>query len=128
MDERERLVEILGQVQWNAKAEQVADALLKAGVTLPAPRPVWPGLKGEGLEEVIRVFDEANKLAFDRGGNADDARRAGDTATAAHLFRALVAGLPSWKEDERFVMLSDGYRIPRLMLAALADPYDGGGK
>ena len=41
MSDRERLVEIIGGVQWNAKAEQVADALLAAGVTLPpAPPPV----------------------------------------------------------------------------------------
>ncbi|MBK9067303.1 MAG: hypothetical protein IPL76_10550 [Gemmatimonadetes bacterium] len=96
----------------------LADAVEKAqqAATAPAEPPVWPGLEGEGLMRVAKAFRTAHEAADARGFSHDDSSRAGYTAVAAYLWRAMVASLPD-KSD-----------LPsRIALAALADPYDGGG-
>lgn len=132
MSDRERLVEIIGGVQWNAKAEQVADALLKAGVTLPPepkPRPVWPGLEGGGLAESWQLKAETYHAARDAGESIEHANRVSLSAVTAHLFRALVAGLPGNPESVHLMGPNERpCAVLRSALAALADPYDGGGK
>lgn len=97
----------------------IIDALERAqqAAPAPAPRPVWPWLEGEGLERVAQMWMTTYNEAHERGLSYDDARRAAYTAQGAYLWRAMVASLPG-KSD-----------LPsRTALAALADPYDGGGK
>ena len=133
-DARERLVTLLNSVAPNVEA--VADALLAAGVTLapepPAPRPVWPGLEGEGLRKLRSLFTDAYDAEVRAGKRDDAACRAACTAQAAHLWRAMVASLPDASESGTgpagWVHISGAYYTSRASLAALADPYDGGGK
>ena len=129
-DARERLEQVIANALndgWQHEAGRLADKLLAAGVTLapepPAPRPVWP------------VTEEAVQ-ACRAGYYSADAKvpeawvRAGLAAAAPHLWRALVASLPGWEGKEGLLgCVSVGrHLVPRPALAALADPYDGGGK
>ena len=127
-DARERLVTLLNSVAPNVEA--VADALLAAGVTLapepPAPLKVWPGLEGDGLRKLRSLFTDAYDAEVRAGKRDDAACRAACTAQAAHLWRAMVASLPGLPVAGCVSVA--GHYIPRAALAALADPYDGGGK
>ncbi len=138
MTARERLEEILGgKVENDHEGDllgHIADRLLAAGVTLPpaptSPPLVWPGLEGEGLERAAGAFLTAYSAASGCCHQHNDARRAAYTAEAAHLWRAMVASLPSMPDllhPSPWVSVED-WPVSRAALAALADPYDGGGK
>lgn len=101
----------------------ITDAVERALAPEPsAPSPVWPGVEGEGLERVRKVYNRACDVAK----QGDDVYRFAWTAAAAHLWRALVASLPSAGLGGQVWI--GGALVPRGALAALADPYDGGGK
>ena len=89
----------------------------------PAPLKVWPGLEEAERLYVARYNTPANTTH-------QGARLAGLAAAAPHLWRALVASLPGWEGKEGLLgCVSVGrHLVPRAALAALADPYDGGGK
>ena len=107
----------------DAMAERIASAVLSAAEQPepPAPLKVWPGLEGKGLAEARLVYTDARPSA----GTHDDACRVANTALAAHFWRAMVASLP--EATTALVWVGDRI-VPRATLAALADPYDGGGK
>jgi len=110
----------------------LADAVERVRLAAPAPTtpPVWPGLEGEGLERAAGAFLTAYSDASGCCHQHNDARRAAYTAEAAHLWRAMVASLPSMPDllhPSPWVSVED-WPVSRAALAALADPYDGGGK
>ena len=134
---RERLEQVLrdalGDPAWAVRPAALADRLLAAGVTLPepsAPLKVWPGLEGDGLRKLRSLFTDAYDAEVRAGKRDDAACRAACTAQAAHLWRALVASLPVLPDVAGLAgcVSVAGHYIPRAALAALADPYDGGGK
>ena len=129
-DARERLVTLLNSVAPNVEA--VADALLAAGVTLapepPAPLKVWPGM--DAMRDAHRLSSEARAVSQWFALTPEDY-----SAIAAAGWRALVASLPDASESGTgpagWVHISGAYYTSRAALAALAalaDPYDGGGK
>ena len=89
----------------------------------PAPLKVWPGLEEAERLYVARYNTPANTTH-------QGARLAGLAAAAPHLWRALVASLPQAHGCvDGWVTVGVRYTaVPRAALAALADPYDGGGK
>ena len=129
---RERLEAAIRDVLVNVSigtslVQQIADAVERAlAPEPPAPLKVWPGLEGEGLERVRKVYNRACDVAK----QGDDVYRFAWTAAAAHLWRALVASLPVLPDVAGLAgcVSVAGHYIPREALAALADPYDGGGK
>lgn len=106
----------------------LADAVERVRQAPPAPAepPVWPGLDGKGLERAMEAYRTAYLRAIEPGPYKDARLRAGYTAEAAYLWRAMVESLPQHGGD--FWVLVGGYSAPRDALAALADPYDGSGK
>ncbi len=108
----------------------LADAVerVRLAAPAPAPPPVWPGLEGAGLTYASRKWTAFFNRAIERGLSSDDAHRAGYTAATAYLWRAMVASMPAYTSvgSDRVRV---GYDVVyRTALAALADPYDGGGK
>ena len=126
---RERLEQVLrdalGDPAWAVRPAALADRLLAAGVTLPEPAPlkVWPGVdamrKAHDLAVAARSVSQWYPLA------SEDY-----TAIAAAGWRAMVASLPEARDyvDDRVLVGARYPAVPRANLAALADPYDGGGK
>ena len=107
----------------------IADAVEKDRQAAPAPTapPVWPGLEGEGPERAAKVWITTYHEASERGVSYADASRAACTAEAAYLWRAMVASLPTHTSVVGgFVQVGCDF-VSRSALAALADPYDGGG-
>ena len=107
--------------------QQIADAVERAlAPEPPAPLKVWPGLEEAERLYVARYNTPANTTH-------QGARLAGLAAAAPHLWRALVASLSKAgkgdgiPETENIVRVG-GNAVYRDDLAALADPYDGGGK
>ncbi|MBK6423834.1 MAG: hypothetical protein IPF77_16800 [Gemmatimonadetes bacterium] len=134
MTARERLVNTLRSHMndgWQHEAERLADKLLAEGMTMPpghTPPPVWPGLEGEGLRRAVDAWNAAMPANRPEGMSWDDVDRRGYTAVAAYLWRAMVASIPDDTDyPGGWVMMGSVY-VPRTALAALADPYDGGGK
>ena len=134
-DLRERLerairAEMPGEYTHYARlVSRLADAVERAlAPDPPAPLKVWPGMEGDGLRRVLEVFDTAYEDAVRDGKR--DVSRAARTAQAAYLWRALVASLPGLPDVAGLAgcVSVAGHYIPREALAALADPYDGGGK
>ena len=121
---RERLEAAIRDVLVNVSigtslVQQIADAVERAlAPEPPAPLKVWPGLEGKGLLAVLKAYN----TAYDAATQEDPSREAW-TAAAPHLWRALVASLPGLD----VVRIGEGI-VSRAALAALADPYDGGGK
>ena len=109
----------------------LADAVERVRLTAPAPTSpplVWPGLEGEGLERTVDAWGTAQPKARPEGMSWDDVDRLAYTAVAAHLWRAMVASMPT-HTTEGSERVRVGYDFAyRTALAALADPYDGGGK
>jgi hypothetical protein len=136
MTARERLVNTLRSHMndgWQHEAERLADKLLAEGMTMPPGHTgggVWPGLEGEGLRRAVDAWNAAMPANRPEGMSWDDVDRRGYTAAAAYLWRAMVASLPG-KSDlphpSPWVSVED-WPVSRSALAALADPYDGGGK
>lgn len=110
----------------------LADAVEKAQQAAPAPAEplVWPGLEGEGLRRAVDAWNAAMPAKRPEGMGWDDVDRLAYTAVAAHLWRAMVASLPTIMDWTRHVVQARvGVNlVSRADLAALADPYDGGGK
>jgi hypothetical protein len=107
----------------------IIDALEKVLQQPPVPAPpVWPGLEGEGLMRVAKAFRTAHEAADARGFSHDDSSRAGYTAAAAYLWRAMVASIPDDTDYPGGWILMGSASVQRTDLAALADPYDGGRK
>ena len=135
-DARERLEAAIRDVLVNVSVgtslvQQIADAVERAlAPEPPAPLKVWPGLEGEGLDRVREVFDTAYDNAAVAGKRGEYAVQVARTAQAGYLFRALVASLPVLPDVAGLAgcVSVAGHYIPREALAALADPYDGGGK
>ena len=131
---RERLEQVLrdalGDPAWAVRPAALADRLLAAGVTLPEPAPlkVWPGT--DALRDAHRLSSEARAVSQWFALTPEDY-----SAIAAAGWRALVASLPDASESGTgpagWVHISGAYYTSRAALAALAalaDPYDGGGK
>ena len=128
-DARERLEAAIRDVLVNVSigtslVQQIADTVERALAPEPsAPLKVWPGLEGDGLRKLRSLFTDAYDAEVRAGKRDDAACRAACTAQAGYLFRALVASLPGLD----VVRIGEGI-VSRAALAALADPYDGGGK
>ena len=133
MTARERLVNVLRSHMndgWQHEAERLADKLLAEGMTMPPGHTgggVWPGLEGEGLRRAVDAWNAAMPANRPEGMSWDDVDRRCYTAVAAHLWRAMVASLPQIPGCPTRVEVGVT-RHSRAALAALADPYDGGGK
>ena len=134
MTARERLVNVLRSHMndgWQHEAERLADKLLAEGMTMPPGHTgggVWPGLEGEGLRRAVDAWNAAMPVNRPEGMSWDDVDRRGYTAAAAYLWRAMVASMPT-HTTEGSERVRVGYDFAyRTALAALADPYDGGGK
>ena len=136
MTERERLEKLVyGALEESLRSGRpvvtcVADAVEKAQQAAPVPAepPVWPGLEGKGLERAMEAYRTAYLRVIEPGPYNDARLRAGYTAGAAYLWRAMVASMPAY-----ISVGSDRVRVGydvvyRTALAALADPYDGGAK
>lgn len=109
----------------------LADAVERVRLAAPAPTSpplVWPGLEGEGLERAAKAFRTAHEAADACGFSHDDSSRAGYTAVAAYLWRAMVESLPEPADYPVGWIRLGSMPAPRSNLAALADPYDGGAK
>ena len=136
MNERERLERVISDALTESLRDGrpvvacLADAVERVRLAAPAPTtpPVWPGLEGEGLHRASDKWTTSYDEACKRGLSHDDARRAAYTAEAAYLWRAMVASMPAYTSvgSDRLRVGDDG--VYRIALAALADPYDGGGK
>ncbi len=138
MNDRERLERVISDALTESLRDGrpvvacLADAVEKAQQAAPAPTtpPVWPGLEGEGLRRAVDAWNLAMPVKRPEGMGWDDVDRRCYTAVAAHLWRAMVASLPSMSDlphPSPWVSVED-WPVSRAALAALADPYDGGGK
>ncbi len=106
----------------------LADAVEEALKPVPIEPLVWPGLEGEGLRRAVDAWNAAMPAKRPEGMGWDDVDRRCYTAVAAYLWRAMVASMPAYTSvgSDRLRVGDDG--VYRTALAALADPYDGGGK
>ena len=137
MTDRERLERVISDALTESLRDGrpvvacLADAVERVRLAAPAPTtpPVWPGLEGEGLRRAVDAWNLAMPVKRPEGMGWDDVDRRCYTAVAAHLWRAMVASLPACSAypEERWAQVG-GAAVSRTNLAALADPYDGGGK
>ena len=100
----------------------ITDAVERALAPEPsAPSPVWPGVEEADNIYMMRFNSPSYETSW-------EARCAGLAAVAPHLWRAMVASLPEVPDARSGYVWIGHNLVRRAALAALADPYDGGGK
>lgn len=110
---RDRLADIIGECRHNAKSEEIADALIAAGVTLSAPEP--PPTPLQAAAEAMKAW------AHEQSETPTDTVVWGDGARA--VLAAAVVALPNAKDavTERadHVLIDRSWILRSAMLAAL---------